>query len=103
VREGLSALGYNVSDGTEQIVALEAGGEPATLALRQALERHGIYGAMFCAPATAKNRALVRLTLNAGLDETGIARLLAACVAVRAEAGVEHWPSTRRLRKLALV
>jgi len=103
VREGLSALGYNVSDGTEQIVALEAGGEPATLALRQALERQGIYGAMFCAPATAKNRALVRLTLNAGLDETGIARLLAACAAVRAEAGVEHWPSTRRLRKLALV
>ena len=103
VREGLSALGYNVSDGTEQIVALEAGGEPATLALRQALERQGIYGAMFCAPATAKNRALVRLTLNAGLDETGIARLLAACAAVRAEAGVEQWPSTRRLRKLALV
>ena len=71
----------------EQIVALEAGGEPATLALRQALERQGIYGAMFCAPATAKNRALVRLTLNAGLDETGIAKLLAACAAIRAEVG----------------
>ena len=103
VREGLRELGYNVSDGTEQIVALEAGGEPATLALRQALERQGIYGAMFCAPATAKNRALVRLTLNAALDETAIARLLAACAAIRDEAGVEHWQSTRRLRKLALV
>lgn len=103
VREGLRELGYNVSDGTEQIVALEAGGEPATLALRQALERHGIYGAMFCAPATAKNRALVRLTLNAALGDADIARLLAACAAVRAETGVEQWPSTRRLRRLALV
>jgi CAI-1 autoinducer synthase len=103
VREGLRELGYNVSDGTEQIVALEAGGEPATLALRQALERQGIFGAMFCAPATAKNRALVRLTLNAGLDEAAIDRVLAGCAAIRAEAGVEQWQSTRRLRKLALV
>ncbi|MFM2086666.1 MAG: hypothetical protein RLZZ237_1535 [Pseudomonadota bacterium] len=103
VREGLRALGYNVSDGTEQIVALEAGGEPATLALRQALERHGIYGAMFCAPATAKNRSLVRLTLNAGLRQDECERLLAACAAIRDEVGLASWPSTRRLRKLALV
>ena len=103
VREGLRELGYNVSDGTEQIVALEAGAEPATLALRQALERQGIYGAMFCAPATAKNRALVRLTLNAGLDEAAVERVLASCAAIRAETGMEQWPSTRRLRRLALV
>lgn len=103
VREGLRALGYNVSDGTEQIVALEAGGEPATLALRQALERHGIYGAMFCAPATAKNRSLVRLTLNAGLRQDECERVLAACAAIRDEVGLASWPSTRRLRKLALV
>ncbi len=69
VAPGPGELGYNVSDGTEQIIALEAGSEPATLILRKALERHGIYGAMFCAPATPKNRSLVRLTLNAGLRE----------------------------------
>lgn len=103
VRAGLRALGYNVDDGSEQIIALEAGPEPKTLKLRQALERHGIYGAMFCAPATPKNRSLVRLTLNAGLSAADIAHLLAACAAIRDEVELHDWSSTRRLRRLALV
>jgi CAI-1 autoinducer synthase len=103
VRTGLRALGYNVDDGTEQIIALEAGPEPKTLALRKALERRGIYGAVFCAPATAKNRSLVRLTLNAGLSEDDVARLLDACADMRREVDLESWSSTRRLHRLALV
>ncbi|KQQ33469.1 hypothetical protein ASF61_10335 [Duganella sp. Leaf126] len=103
LREELGALGYNVSDGSEQIIALEAGPEPQTLALRKLLERRGIVGAMFCAPATPKNRSLVRLTLNSGLDRDQLRRIVEACDAVRDLAGVENWPSTRRLHKLALV
>ncbi|MFZ4873915.1 alpha-hydroxyketone-type quorum-sensing autoinducer synthase [Janthinobacterium sp. Mn2066] len=103
LRQGLAELGYNVSDGSEQIIALEAGSEPDTLKLRKALERHGIYGAVFCAPATPKNRSLVRLTLNAGLRDDECQRLLAACAAIRDDVGMANWPSTRRLRKLALV
>ena len=103
LRQGLSELGYNVSDGTEQIIALEAGSEPDTLVLRKALERHGVYGAVFCAPATPKNRSLLRLTLNAGLRAQECERVLRACAAIREETGMARWPSTRRLRKLALV
>nr|WP_315253759.1 alpha-hydroxyketone-type quorum-sensing autoinducer synthase [uncultured Duganella sp.] len=103
LRRALSELGYNVSDGTEQIIALEAGPEPKTLALRKLLENHGVYGAMFCAPATPKNRSLVRLTLNSGLDRAQLARVVDACDAIRDSADVESWSSTRRLRKLALV
>lgn len=103
LRAGLDALGYNVSDGTEQIIALEAGAEPRTLALRKALERHGVYGAMFCAPATPKNRSLVRLTLNAALDTAQEAQVLAACAAIREQVELESWSSSRRLRRLALV
>jgi len=103
LRAGLAGLGYNTSEGSEQIIALEAGSEPDTLKLRKALERHGIYGAVFCAPATPKNRSLVRLTINAALREDDIARVLAACAAIRDEVGMARWPSTRRLRKLALV
>jgi CAI-1 autoinducer synthase len=103
VRAGLSELGYNVDDGTEQIIALEAGPEPKTLVLRKALERRGIYGAVFCAPATAKNRSLVRLTLNAGLGQDDCARLLAACADMRREVDMENWSSTRRSRRLTLV
>ena len=93
VREELSALGYNVSDGSEQIIALEPGPEPKTLALRKLLERHGIYGAMFCAPATPKNRSLVRLTLNSGLDRVQLSRIIQACDDIRSEADLENWSS----------
>jgi CAI-1 autoinducer synthase len=103
LREELSTLGYNVSDGTEQIIALEPGPEPKTLALRKLLEKHGVYGAMFCAPATPKNRSLVRLTLNSALDRGQLARIVRACDEIRGQADLESWSSTRRLRKLALV
>lgn len=103
VREGLGELGYNVADGSEQIIALEAGPEPKTLVLRKALEARGIYGAVFCAPATPKNRSLVRLTLNAGLSGAEIDKLLAACADIRNEVDLENWSSTRRQRKLTLV
>ncbi len=103
VREELSALGYNVGDGSEQIIALEPGPEPKTLALRKLLERHGVYGAMFCAPATPKNRSLVRLTLNAGLERAQLSRIIQACDDIRDQADLENWSSTRRMRRLALV
>ena len=103
LRQELSDLGYNVSDGSEQIIALEPGPEPKTLALRKMLERHGIYGAMFCAPATPKNRSLVRLTLNSGLSRAQLSRIVQACDDIRGQAELENWSSTRRLRRLALV
>lgn len=103
LREELGALGYNVSDGSEQIIALEPGPEPRTLALRKLLERRGVIGAMFCAPATPKNRSLLRLTLNSGLDRTQLDRIVHACDEIRAQVDLDNWSSTRRLRKLALV
>ena len=102
VRAGLGELGFNIDDGSEQIIALEAGPEPKTLVLRKALERRGIYGAVFCAPATPKNRSLVRLTLNAGMNDGDIERLLAACADLREEVDLPSWSSSRRSR-LAVV
>jgi CAI-1 autoinducer synthase len=100
VRAGLSQLGYCIDDGSEQIIALEAGAEPKTLILRKALEARGIYGAVFCAPATAKNRSLVRLTLNSGLHSGQIDKLLAACADMREEVDLAGWPSSSRRRRL---
>ncbi|NNM68909.1 MAG: quorum-sensing autoinducer synthase [Gallionella sp.] len=99
IRDGLNILGYNVSDGTEQIIALEAGPEPKTLILRKALELQNIYGAVFCAPATPKNRSLVRLTINSGLNEVEIQRILSACESIREEVGLPTWSSSRRMGK----
>jgi len=98
VRTGLGRLGYCVDEGSEQIIALEVGTEPRTLVLRKALENRGIQGAVFCAPATPKNRALVRLTLNSGLGKREIAKLLDACADMREEVELESWTSTIRQR-----
>jgi len=100
VRVRLSELGYCIDDGTEQIIALEAGPEPKTLVLRKALEARGIYGAVFCAPATAKNRSLVRLTLNCGMTRTEIEKLVAACADMRREVDLENWSSSSRRKRM---
>lgn len=101
IRAELSALGYNLSDGSEQIIALEAGTEPMTLILRKALEAEGIFGAVFCAPATPKNRSLVRLTLNSGLTEVEIQRIVQACASIREKVHLADWSSSRRMNSAA--
>jgi CAI-1 autoinducer synthase len=100
VRSGLGRLGFCIDDGSEQIIALEAGPEPKTLVLRKALESRGIQGAVFCAPATPKNRSLVRLTLNCDLKPREIAKLLDACADMRDEVDLENWSSSCRGRRV---
>lgn len=97
IREGLSVLGYNVSDGSEQIIALEVGTETMTHEVRKALNEEGIFGAVFCTPATPKNRALVRLTLNSGLTEVEVQQILHGCAAIREKVRLSGWTSSRRM------
>ncbi|AJG22341.1 alpha-hydroxyketone-type quorum-sensing autoinducer synthase [Cupriavidus basilensis] len=85
VRRELARLGYALSEGTEQIISLESGTERNTLRLRNALQRRGVFGAVFCAPATPKRHSLVRFTLNAGHTDHDIERLLRACADIRGE------------------
>lgn len=102
VRAGIAELGYNVADGTEQIIALEAGTEPQVKILRDALQSRGVFGAVFCAPATPKNRALMRLTLHCNLRASHIERLLCTLADIRSQVELETWSSTRRARRAAL-
>jgi len=97
VREGLLALGYNVGISQSQILALESGSERNTLKLRNVLEREGIFGAPFCAPAAPKNRAMIRFSLTASLSDHDVSRILQVCKAIRAEVGMSEWRSTLRL------
>ena len=96
LRHGLDALGYNVADSQSQIIALEAGLEKDTLVLREALEEQGVFGSVFCAPATAKKRSLLRLSVNASLSDREIDHILQACAVIRSRVGMWDWPSTRR-------
>ena len=98
VRDGLDDLGYNLKESRSHIISLEPGSEQATMVLRDALEQRGIFGSVFCAPATPVNRAMVRLSLNADLERDQLDRILQACDEVRSRTGFDQWPSTRRKR-----
>ena len=103
LREGISELGYNLDLSRAQILGLEAGSERRTIVLRDALEARGVFGSVFCAPATPKNRSLIRFTVNASFDREQLDRIIEACAAIREEVGLAQWPSTRRKRPQATV
>jgi CAI-1 autoinducer synthase len=96
LRCSLSALGYPVHQGTEQIIALEAGSEPETKILRDALEERDVFGAVFCAPATSKNRTMVRLTLSSGLTDPEIDHVERVAKEILPLVNPQMWPIARR-------
>lgn len=96
LRREIDALGYELSDSQSQIIALESGTEQQTIVLRDALESRGIFGSIFCAPATPRNRAIVRFSINAGLSDSDVERIVQACRDMRDEVDMVNWPSSRR-------
>jgi CAI-1 autoinducer synthase len=98
LRQAFSDVGFPIHQGTEQIIALEAGAESDALALRDALEARGVFGAVFCAPATSRNRAMVRLTLNASLTDAELCHVEDAAREVAALTQPWEWPIARRQR-----
>jgi CAI-1 autoinducer synthase len=98
LREGLDELGYNLNESRSHIISLESGTEQQTIVLRDALEERGIFGSVFCAPATPKNRSMVRLSLHCALKQHELDRVLDACREIRSKTGFDQWPSTRRRR-----
>lgn len=98
LRRRLTELGYPIHQGTEQIIALEAGAEKDTLALRDALDARGVVGAVFCAPATSRGRAMVRLTLSAGLTEAELQHVEQVAAEVAPLVKPWEWPIARRKR-----
>lgn len=102
LRQHLEELGYNLNGSESQIVSLESGTEPQTLVLKNALESRGIYGSVFFAPATAKNRSIVRFSVNSSLTTEDLERIVEVCRDIRDETGMWNWPSTRRLQRVSV-
>ncbi|NMM11394.1 MAG: quorum-sensing autoinducer synthase [Polaromonas sp.] len=98
LRASLSDMGYPIHQGSEQIIALEAGTEPDTMVLRDRLEERHLFGAVFCAPATSRNRAMVRLTLNAGLTASELDRVEWVAREIAPLVKPWDWPIARRAR-----
>lgn len=100
LRTNLSAMGYPVHQGTEQIIALESGTEPATMVLRDLLEERDVFGAVFCAPATSRNRTMVRLTLSSALTDAEIDHVEQVAYEIAPLVKPEQWPIARRQPQL---
>jgi len=97
VRNELLEGGFPLGNGSEQILGMEVGIEADTMVVRDALEASGIIGSIFCAPATPAKRALIRLSLNAGLADTEVERLVKTLLRIRSRIRLDEWSSTRRL------
>jgi CAI-1 autoinducer synthase len=105
LREGLLALGYDVAQSRSQILGLVAGHERRTIVLRDALEARGVFGAVFCAPATPKQGSLIRFSVHSELGEEALDHVLAVCAEIRGEVALSSWPAAaprRRLRSPSL-
>lgn len=98
LRGSLSDCGFPIHQGTEQIIALEAGSESDAMVLRDALEARDVVGCIFCAPATSRNRAMVRLTLNSSLTDAEISHVESAAREIAPLLKPWDWPIARRAR-----
>jgi len=96
IRQMLADRGFPVAHSTEQIITLVVGTEPQAMQLRDAFEVRGIFAALFCAPATATNRAMLRMTVHSDLTESDMQRIEAAATAVARELRPWEWASARR-------
>ncbi len=98
LRKKLRALGYAV-ESQSQIVSLEPGLESTTEIFRDALEARDVFGSVFCAPATPKNRALMRFSVNSGLTYQQLDYIIGVCRDIREEVGLDQWRSTKKKNK----
>ncbi|GAA0650867.1 hypothetical protein GCM10010174_88260 [Kutzneria viridogrisea] len=97
LRDGLTGLGYNIAPSGSQIIPLQPGSEQALCLLQRLLDAQGVFGAPFVPLAVPANRCAQRLSVHSELTESDLQRVLDACAAVRDEAGLRTWKSTRRL------
>lgn len=98
LRNSLSELGYPIHQGSQQIIALEVGSESETMLLRDRLEERNVFSSMFCAPATSSKRAMMRLTLNAGLMDSELDHVESAAREIAPIVKPWDWPIARRAR-----
>ena len=96
LRASLTDLGYPIHQGSQQIIALEVGLESETMQLRDRLEERNVFSSMFCAPATSSKRAMMRMTLNAGLVDSELDHVEAVARELAPIVKPWDWPIARR-------
>lgn len=75
---GLKRIGFNIRS-ESQIVSLECGNERNTERVRDFLEERDVFGAVFCRPATGKNKNIIRFSVNADMTPRDVDHVLTVC------------------------
>ncbi|WP_167490051.1 alpha-hydroxyketone-type quorum-sensing autoinducer synthase [Nocardia terpenica] len=88
IRTALRDLGFDLENSDSHIVPLLTGPDHRAIAVRDFLEERGIFGSVFCPPATSRHRTLIRLSLHAALTDADVDRIIQACTEVRDTFGV---------------
>ncbi len=88
LRNGLKKIGFTIRS-ESQIVSLECGNERNAERVRDFLEERGIFGSIFCRPATGKNKVIVRFSINADMTPEDIDQVLAVCDAAYSNPSLE--------------
>ena len=74
-RTAVEAAGFQVGNGTEQIIGIRCGPVRSAVVLRDALESRGVFGSLFWYPATDWRHSVLRISINASLTSADIARM----------------------------
>ena len=77
-RRVVTEAGFDIGNGTEQIIGIRCGPIRAAVQLRDALESRGVFGSLFWYPATEWRESILRLSVNAAIRSEDIERLGAA-------------------------
>lgn len=98
LREHFVALGYAVYSGSH-IVSIEVGSNRDLEIFRDALEDRDIFGAVFCAPATPKNRGLIRFSIHSDVTYAELNYVIDVCAQIKDSVGVNRWKPTIRFAR----
>ncbi|MFC1237504.1 alpha-hydroxyketone-type quorum-sensing autoinducer synthase [Vibrio sp. F74] len=78
LRTGLKGIGFNIRS-ESQIISLECGEERNMERVRDFLEENNVFGAIFCRPATGKNKSIMRFSVNADMTVKDVDHVLTVC------------------------
>lgn len=78
LRLGLKEIGLDIRS-QSHIVSLETGDEFNTKKIRTILEEQGIFGSVFCRPATPKNKNIIRFSINSSLSFEDVDKIIIVC------------------------
>jgi CAI-1 autoinducer synthase len=78
LNRGLRSIGFDI-DSESQIFGIDTGDVHNTLKIRNFFEGNGVFGSVFCPPATPHGKHLIRFSINSGHSKAELNRVLEVC------------------------